>query len=48
MAADFAEAEKKSAGAYAGMAPKAKLVVGKYLIKTETDVSHVMKGIEWI
>ena len=40
---------KVSAGAYAGMAPKAKLVVGKVLDKDGNgDVSHVMKGIEWI
>ena len=46
---DFVRKRKVSAGAYAGMAPKAKLVVGKVLDKDGNgDVSHVMKGIEWI
>ena len=45
----FVRKRKVSAGAYAGMAPKAKLVVGKVLDKDGNgDVSHVMKGIEWI
>ena len=40
---------KVSSGVYAGIAPKAKLVVGKVLDKDGNgDVSHVMKGVEWI
>jgi len=40
---------KVSSGVYAGMAPKAELVVGKVLDKDGNgDVSHVLKGIEWI